>query len=46
MKWTMTIIALSSAIPAGVVAPAMVIGGLLGRVYGHILIPEWVVETC
>ncbi|CAJ1412268.1 unnamed protein product [Effrenium voratum] len=43
MKWTMTIIALSSAIPAGVVAPAMVIGGLLGRVYGHILIPEWVV---
>jgi len=45
MKWTMTIIALSSAIPAGVVAPAMVIGGLLGRVYGHILIPEWVVEV-
>eukprot|EP00434_Breviolum_minutum_P030250 symbB.v1.2.026756.t1/scaffold2700.1/size72752/1 len=44
MKWTMTILALSSAIPAGVVAPTMIIGGLLGRVFGHTLLPEWFVE--
>ncbi|CAJ1454519.1 unnamed protein product [Effrenium voratum] len=44
MKWTMTILALSSAIPAGVVAPTMIIGGLLGRVYGHLLLPDWLVD--
>ncbi|CAK9020545.1 Chloride channel protein 1 (ClC-1) (Chloride channel protein [Durusdinium trenchii] len=44
MKWTMTILALSSAIPAGVVAPTMIIGGLLGRVFGHVLLPDWLVE--
>ncbi|CAL1138086.1 unnamed protein product [Cladocopium goreaui] len=44
MKWTMTILALSSAIPAGVVAPTMIIGGLLGRVFGHVLLPEWFVS--
>eukprot|EP00435_Cladocopium_sp_Y103_P069750 s562_g33.t2 len=44
MKWIMTILALSSAIPAGVVAPAMIIGGLLGRVFGHVLLPDWFVS--
>eukprot|EP00439_Symbiodinium_sp_Y106_P027395 s2514_g3.t1 len=44
MKWCMTILALSSAIPAGVVAPTMIIGGLLGRVYAHVLLPDWFVD--
>lgn len=44
MKWTMTILALSSAIPAGVVAPTMIIGGFLGRVWGHVILPDWLVE--
>ena len=44
MKWTTTILALSSAIPAGVVAPTMIIGGLLGRVWGHVILPAWLVD--
>eukprot|EP00438_Fugacium_kawagutii_P012798 Skav211678 [mRNA] locus=scaffold216:291086:307815:- [translate_table: standard] len=44
MKWTITILALSSAIPAGVVAPTMIIGGLLGRVWGHVILPSWLVD--
>ncbi|CAE7437655.1 Clcn1 [Symbiodinium sp. CCMP2592] len=44
MKWCMTILALSSAIPAGVVAPTMIIGGLLGRVYAHVLLPDWFID--
>ena len=44
MKWSMTILALSAAIPAGVVAPTMIIGGLLGRVWGHFILPEWLVD--
>lgn len=44
MKWVTTILALSSAIPAGVVAPTMIIGGLLGRVWGHVILPAWLVD--
>lgn len=38
-KWTVTIFALCLPNPAGVVAPTMIIGGLLGRVFGMCL-PE------
>lgn len=38
-KWTITIFALSLPSPAGVVAPTMVIGGLLGQCFGLIM-PE------
>lgn len=37
MKWFMTIGALSLAMPTGVVAPAMIIGALIGRLYGYML---------
>ncbi|CAK9012323.1 Chloride channel protein 1 (ClC-1) (Chloride channel protein [Durusdinium trenchii] len=43
-KWTMTLWALSSEIPAGIVAPSLVIGGLLGRIYAHVLLPEWFLD--
>lgn len=42
-KWTITIMALSLPNPAGVVAPAMIIGGLLGRCLGMAM-PMWLVE--
>ena len=41
----MTLWALSSEIPAGIVAPSLVIGGLLGRIYAHVLLPEWCAES-
>eukprot|EP00913_Durusdinium_trenchii_P025152 g23611.t1 len=40
----MTLWALSSEIPAGIVAPSLVIGGLLGRIYAHVLLPEWFLD--
>jgi len=42
-KWTITIFALSLPNPAGVVAPTMIIGGLLGRCIGMAM-PAWFVE--
>jgi len=44
MKWTMTILALCLPNPAGVVAPTMIIGGLLGRSVG-MCIPDFVLDT-
>mmetsp|Transcript_43466 Transcript_43466/g.93125 ORF Transcript_43466/g.93125 Transcript_43466/m.93125 type:complete len:740 (-) Transcript_43466:23-2242(-) len=44
MKWYMTIASLSLSMPTGVVAPTMIIGGLIGRVFGHLL-PAIVVST-
>jgi len=37
MKFFMTIVALGLPISAGIVAPVMIIGGLLGRVYGLLM---------
>jgi len=43
MKFVVTILALCLPNPAGVVAPAMIIGGLLGRVFGMCL-PEAIIK--
>lgn len=43
VKWTITIFALSLPCPAGVVAPTMIIGGLLGRCIGMAM-PLWLVD--
>jgi len=43
MKWTVTILALCLPCPAGVVAPTMIIGALLGRVFGMCL-PEAIIR--
>lgn len=43
MKWFTTAIALSLPIPAGIVAPAMIIGGLFGRTFAMCL-PDWLVD--
>lgn len=42
-KWTMTLWSLSAEIPAGVVAPTIVLGALLGRIYASLL-PEWFLD--
>jgi len=42
-KWFITIFALSLPSPAGVVAPTMIIGGLLGRCIGMAM-PIWLVD--
>lgn len=42
-KWSLTVLALALPIPTGVVAPAMIIGGLLGRCYG-LLMPDWFID--
>ncbi|CAJ1436063.1 unnamed protein product [Effrenium voratum] len=42
-KWFTTVAALSLALPAGVVAPSLVIGGLLGRLFAQLL-PDSLVE--
>jgi len=44
MKWLTTILALSLSMPTGVVAPTMIIGGLIGRCYATFL-PAWLVDT-
>lgn len=43
MKWFTTYLALCLPNPAGVVAPTMIIGGLLGRVFGMCL-PEAIIK--
>ena len=43
-KWFTTVAALSLALPAGVVAPSLVIGGLLGRLFAQLL-PETCCKT-
>jgi len=43
MKASMTILSLTLPISAGVVAPVMVIGGLIGRMYGQ-LMPDWFLQ--
>jgi len=43
MKWCTTIMALSLSMPTGVVAPTMIIGGLIGRMFGSML-PDALVD--
>mmetsp|Transcript_99293 Transcript_99293/g.172368 ORF Transcript_99293/g.172368 Transcript_99293/m.172368 type:complete len:793 (+) Transcript_99293:64-2442(+) len=40
MKWCTTVLTLAMAMPTGVVAPTMIIGGLIGRCF-VLLIPAW-----
>eukprot|EP00434_Breviolum_minutum_P039444 symbB.v1.2.035030.t1/scaffold4634.1/size37086/2 len=40
MKWSTTLWALSCDLPAGIVAPIIILGALVGRIYVQLL-PEW-----
>lgn len=44
VKWVMSACALSLPTPGGIVAPTMIIGGLLGRCYAYFLLPDWLVD--
>lgn len=44
MKWLFSCLALSLPTPTGVVAPAIILGGLIGRIYAMCL-PAWWIES-
>ena len=40
VKWFLTIVTFGMKVPAGIYVPSMVIGGLMGRIVGHII--QWI----